>query len=154
MEFNKKTISKLAEKAKNGPQKKIAVDLNRVRREAFFLQNEYKKLAAKGPVSTFDFQNKWSTNPNTKYLFKRVNSLAKIISQGRFDKEKFEFMLTMGKMVERGRMREYDASVMVGQKFANEYVAPVVNQGKTKESSVKNVGSDGKSNDADKDSEN
>ena len=40
-------------------------------------------------------------------------------------------MMRMGQMVERGRMREYDASVMVGQRFANEYVAPVANSTST-----------------------
>jgi hypothetical protein len=34
----------------------------------------------------------------------------------------------MGNMVKSGRIREYDASVMVGQKFANEYVAPVASE--------------------------
>lgn len=36
--------------------------------------------------------------------------------------------MQMGSMVKSGRMREYDASVMVGQKFANEYVAPVASE--------------------------
>lgn len=128
MQFNKEQIQKLADQARMGPQKKISVDLKRVKKEALFLQREYMKARQEGPVSSFDFLLHWEKEKETKYLCSRVRSLAKIISVGQFNKEKFEFMMNMGAMVERGRMREYDASVMVGQKFANEYIAPVHQQ--------------------------
>ena len=125
MQFDKRTIARLAEEARTGPQKQISVDLKRVRREALYLQKEYEKEARNGPVSSFEFLNTWAKHKDTKYLCTKVASLSKIIAGGRFDMNKFEYMMNMGKMVERGRMREFDASVMVGQKFANEYVAPV-----------------------------
>ena len=128
MQFNKETIAKLAEKARTGPQKKIAVDLKRVKREASFLQKQYEKEREAGPVSSFDFTSKWEEAKETKYLFQRVRSLAKIIASGHFDPQKFQFMMRMGQMVERGRIREFDASVAIGQKFANEYVAPVASE--------------------------
>lgn len=66
----------------------------------------------------------WENKKETKYLFSRVRSIATIISQGKFDKDKFDYMMRMGEMVKSGRVREYDASVAVGQKFAKEYVEP------------------------------
>lgn len=126
MQFNKETIARLAEQARTGPQKKISVDLKRVKKEAMFLQKQYEHERTNGPVSVFDFTNKWESAKETKYLYQKVRSLTKIIASGQFDPVKFEFMMRMGQMVERGRMREFDASVAIGQKFANEYVAPTV----------------------------
>lgn len=37
MQFDKATIARLAEEARVGPQKKIRVDLKRVKKEALFL---------------------------------------------------------------------------------------------------------------------
>jgi hypothetical protein len=79
-----------------------------------FLQKQYLKARGEGPVSSFDFLVEWSKHKETKYLCTKVRSLARIISQGMFDKAKFEYMMNMGAMVERGRIREFDASVAVG----------------------------------------
>ena len=146
MQFNKETIARLADEARTGPQKQISVDLKRVRREATYLQKEYEKEARNGPVSSYQFLDKWAKHKDTKYLCTKVASLSKIIAGGRFEMDKFEYMMNMGKMVERGRVREFDASVMVGQKFANEYVAPVAQQ-----SSSDQDGSVGESKDTEKD---
>lgn len=133
MQFDKETIARLADQARTGPQKQISVDLKRVRKEAFFLQNEYEKAQRQGPVSSFEFLYKWGERKETKYVCSKVRSIARIISEGKFDRQKFDFMMQMGTMVKSGRMREYDASVMVGQKFANEYVAPVASDASSSE---------------------
>ena len=136
MQFNKETIARLAEQARTGPQKQISVDLKRVRREALFLQKQYEEEARNGPVSSFNFLTKWSEKKETKYLCSRVLSMARIISNGHFDRAKFEYMMNMGNMVSSGRVREYDASVAIGQKFANEYVAPVASESRTESNST------------------
>ena len=128
MQFNKDQIHQLAERARMGPQKQIAVDLKRVRKEALLLQTKYEQARQKGPVSSFDFLLDWEEKKETKYLITKVRSLARIISQGQFDRTKFDFMMNMGQMVKSGRMREYDASVAVGQRFANEYVTPAMQE--------------------------
>lgn len=128
MQFSKETIARLAEQARTGPQKQISVDLKRVRKEALFLQRQYEEESRSGPVSSFNFLTKWMEKKETKYLCSRVLSLARIISNGHFDRTKFEYMMNMGNMVSSGRVREYDASVAIGQKFANEYVAPVASE--------------------------
>lgn len=141
MQFNKETIARLAEQARTGPQKQISVDLKRVKKEALFLQSQYELEARSGPVSSFNFLTKWSDKKETKYLCTRVISLARIISQGHFDKGKFDYMMNMGQMVSSGRVREYDASVAIGQKFANEYVAPVAGEAMTQSNTTTSSGS-------------
>jgi hypothetical protein len=111
-----------------GPQKQISVDLKRVKKEALFLQSKYEEARREGPVSSFDFLLHWENEKETKYLVTKVRSLARIISQGQFDRNKFDFMMNMGQLVKSGRIREYDASVAVGQRFANEYVTPAMRE--------------------------
>lgn len=128
MQFNREQILRLAQQAREGPQKKIAVDLKRVKKESAHMQKLYLREKAKGPVSQYDFLNKCGDNKDTKYLCKNVFSLAKIIASGGYDKKKLDFMLKLGGLVESGHVREFDASVMVGQKFANEFIAPTVGE--------------------------
>ena len=60
------------------------------------------------------------------YLNEKCPRLLKMAVQDRFEMDKLIYMLHMLRQVQSNKMTEKQASTVIGQKYADEYVTPLV----------------------------
>ena len=104
----------------------MEVNPGRVNYEAFKLITEKKK-----PNGVFKKKiEQWKSwcDENAPYLKEKVPTLFNMIVEKECDIDKLNYMLHMYSQVYNGQKSQENAEKEVGQRFANEYVKPLVDK--------------------------
>jgi len=100
------------------------MDTNRLYREVVDIRNEINKKESKFHFNRAEFIK--DMEEKHTYLNEKCPRLLKMAVQDTFDMKKLLYMLHMLKKVQSNKMTETQASTVIGQKYADEYVKPLV----------------------------
>lgn len=96
----------------------------RIQYEAMKLITERKKIG--GKFGTPEWKE-WAQKEGA-YIKEKVPTLYQMLENGNCDESKLTFMLGMYNRVYSGAVKKDDADKVVGKKFADEYVQPLVDK--------------------------
>ena len=100
------------------------MDSNRIYREVVAIRNEIQKKNSKFHFNRAEFIK--DMEEKHTYLNEKCPRLLKMAVQDRFEMNKLLYMLHMLRQVQSNKMTEKQASTVIGQKYADEYVKPLV----------------------------